>query len=56
MSEQQEPSAVGAAMPKPGDVAFAIAVLLYVALYLWGFILGVMEVSRRTSAGGAEPH
>jgi len=30
------------------DPALIIAIMLFVGLYLWGFVLGVIELSERT--------
>ena len=34
----------------PVDPALIIAVLLFVGLYLWGFVLGVIELAERRSS------
>ena len=49
MSEQSSAPQAEQPAAAPVDPALIIAVLLFVGLYLWGFVLGVIELVERTS-------
>jgi hypothetical protein len=34
---------------QPSQIALAVSVLLFVGLYLWGFVLSMVEMSQRDS-------
>ena len=49
MSEQTSSPETEQPAAAPVDPALIIAVLIFVGLYLWGFVLGVIEMVERRS-------
>ena len=36
-------------VPRPQQIALAVSILLFVGLFLWGFVLSMVEMSERDS-------
>ena len=51
MNEQTIPQTTEGDAPVHPRPALIVAVLLFVGLYLWGFILSIQEMAQRKSSG-----